>query len=143
MTGPPTNPCLPSIDLTPRQRQVAQLVQARLTNVEIARQLKISVHTVRAHLKAAVSKGFDPSRRRLHCCEGSAQPPLLSGEEARLVLALLHPTMVEQLARLLELTAPACRRLVESILLKVTQAKGELEVATPGAVRPPSMQAAP
>jgi len=51
-------------ELTPRQRQVADLVAKGLSDKAIAKRLEISVYTVRAHVAAVAAKLNLPARRR-------------------------------------------------------------------------------
>jgi DNA-binding CsgD family transcriptional regulator len=51
--------------LTPRQTQIAELLGARRTNLEIANTLGISCHTVRNHVQQILSKANVRSRRDL------------------------------------------------------------------------------
>jgi len=51
--------------LTPRQRQVADLVATGLTNQEIATKLKISVHTVGRHCEKIFRKLNATTRSRV------------------------------------------------------------------------------
>ena len=51
--------------LTPRERQVVELVVAGLTNNEIAAQLYVSPHTVRTHLQSVSSRLGVSSRGKL------------------------------------------------------------------------------
>jgi len=58
-----TKPGLPApIGLTVREREVLRLIAEGLTNVQIARQLVISVHTVNAHVRSIFNKLDVPSR---------------------------------------------------------------------------------
>lgn len=50
--------------LTPRQREVAELVARGLSNKAIARRLEISVRTVEAHIHSAASVLDRPCRPR-------------------------------------------------------------------------------
>lgn len=50
--------------LTPRQRQVAELVADGLSNKAIARELGISIETVRVHLRQAAERVPFRCRRR-------------------------------------------------------------------------------
>lgn len=50
--------------LSPRQREVAQLVSRGLTDMEIGRQMGVSVHTVRWHLREA--QALLGARNRVH-----------------------------------------------------------------------------
>jgi DNA-binding CsgD family transcriptional regulator/PAS domain-containing protein len=74
-------PSLAPVDLaqlTPREREIAQLVAAGLTNPEIAERLYLSAHTVRQHLKAVYAKLGISSRvalTRLLLADPSASPP--------------------------------------------------------------------
>lgn len=51
--------------LTPRQREVVQLIAAGLTNKEIASRLNIALHTVKTHVHAALMKLRVQSRLEL------------------------------------------------------------------------------
>jgi DNA-binding CsgD family transcriptional regulator len=51
--------------LTPRQKQIAMLVAAGSTNVEVATHLVISTHTVKHHLRAVFHRLGVASRREL------------------------------------------------------------------------------
>ena len=53
----------PSNELTFREREIAALVAAGLSNKEIARQLYLSVSTVKAHVHALLKKLSIASRR--------------------------------------------------------------------------------
>lgn len=73
---------LPHAALTPRQEQIALLVAAGATNVEVATHLVISTHTVKHHLRGVFHRLGVASRRELrstlachdttnrfaHCC---------------------------------------------------------------------------
>jgi DNA-binding NarL/FixJ family response regulator len=50
-------------DLTPREREILQLVAAGLTDKEIAGQLSISLHTVKSHIRNILSKLHAANRR--------------------------------------------------------------------------------
>jgi DNA-binding NarL/FixJ family response regulator len=50
--------------LTPRQREVAELVAEGLSNKAIAQRLEISVYTVKAHVCAAANRVAIPCRAR-------------------------------------------------------------------------------
>ncbi|RKR86594.1 regulatory LuxR family protein [Micromonospora pisi] len=56
---------LPRAVLTPRQEQIALLVAAGSTNVEVATRLVISTHTVKHHLRGVFHKLGVASRREL------------------------------------------------------------------------------
>ncbi|WP_422735548.1 response regulator transcription factor [Micromonospora sp. WMMD729] len=56
---------LPGATLTPRQEQIALLVAAGSTNVEVARHLVISPHTVKHHLRGVFHRLNVASRREL------------------------------------------------------------------------------
>jgi DNA-binding CsgD family transcriptional regulator len=56
---------LPCAALTPRQEQIALLVAAGSTNVEVARHLVISPHTVKHHLRGVFDRLNVASRREL------------------------------------------------------------------------------
>ncbi|MGC4772259.1 response regulator transcription factor [Micromonospora sp. DT44] len=56
---------LPGAALTPRQEQIALLVAAGSTNIEIARHLVISPHTVKHHLRGVFHRLNVASRREL------------------------------------------------------------------------------
>ncbi|WP_326557302.1 response regulator transcription factor [Micromonospora sp. NBC_01796] len=56
---------LPRAVLTPRQEQIALLVAAGSTNVEVATHLVISTHTVKHHLRGVFHKLGVASRREL------------------------------------------------------------------------------
>src|SRR5689334_618333 len=51
--------------LTPRQEQIALLVAAGSTNVEVATRLAISAHTVKHHLRGVFDRLGVASRREL------------------------------------------------------------------------------
>lgn len=51
-----------SAELTPRQREVLELLRQGLQNREIAERLGISLHTVRRHVEALLSRLEVPSR---------------------------------------------------------------------------------
>jgi DNA-binding NarL/FixJ family response regulator len=55
-TPPPSSEAGPTADLTPREREVLNLVAQGLANKSIARQLSISDHTVKFHINALMSK---------------------------------------------------------------------------------------
>ncbi|MEU7923554.1 helix-turn-helix transcriptional regulator [Micromonospora sp. NPDC049801] len=55
----------PGAALTPRQEQIALLVAAGSTNIEIARHLVISPHTVKHHLRGVFHRLNVASRREL------------------------------------------------------------------------------
>ncbi len=58
-------PPLPRAVLTPRQEQIALLVAAGSTNVEVAKHLVISTHTVKHHLRGVFHRLGVASRREL------------------------------------------------------------------------------
>ena len=58
----PTSAVTPRSDLTPRERQVASLVTAGLSNDQIARRLGISRWTVVNHLRRVMRKWACTSR---------------------------------------------------------------------------------
>jgi DNA-binding NarL/FixJ family response regulator len=60
----------PSVKLTPRQRQVLELVRLGYTNAEIGVALGIATRTVRLHTDALKRKLSVDSRRRLHAVAG-------------------------------------------------------------------------
>jgi len=53
-----------SAELTPRQREVAELVARGLSDKAIARELGLSTETVKAHLKHAAERIPGDGRRR-------------------------------------------------------------------------------
>lgn len=57
-------PAEPESDLTPRELEILTLVAQRMSNAEIARQLVISEHTVKNHIKNILSKLHLRSRRQ-------------------------------------------------------------------------------
>lgn len=66
---PPGGGRAPTLDLTPRQRAVVELIAQGLRNREIADRLGISLHTVRRHVEALL--------RRLHVRTRAAAAVLL------------------------------------------------------------------
>jgi predicted ATPase/DNA-binding CsgD family transcriptional regulator len=65
--------------LTARKAEVLALVQRRLTNVEIAEQLFVSVRTVETHVSSVLRKLGADNRRAL----ASIGPPVIAGGETR------------------------------------------------------------
>jgi DNA-binding CsgD family transcriptional regulator len=59
---PPGGGRAPTLDLTPRQRVVVELIAQGLRNREIADQLGISLHTVRRHVEALLRRLNVPTR---------------------------------------------------------------------------------
>jgi DNA-binding CsgD family transcriptional regulator len=74
--------------MTPRERQVAQLVSLGLTNVELARRLGIAPGTVRIHIERILAKLGLSSRVQIATwvvrggderSAGGAEPPGMDG----------------------------------------------------------------
>ena len=59
---PPGGGRAPTLDLTPRQRVVVELIAQGLRNREIADRLGISLHTVRRHVEALLRRLNVPTR---------------------------------------------------------------------------------
>lgn len=59
---PPGGGRAPTLDLTPRQRVVVELIAQGLRNREIADRLGISLHTVRRHVEALLRRLHVPTR---------------------------------------------------------------------------------
>ena len=74
--------------LTPRQNECIDLVIAGLTNAEIADELRISVDTVKKHLKLAFDQLGIHSRAELAALAGSGLPKLASLHDGYFIVAL-------------------------------------------------------
>lgn len=59
---PPGGGRAPTLDLTPRQRVVVELIAQGMRNREIAERLGISLHTVRRHVEALLRRLHVPTR---------------------------------------------------------------------------------
>ena len=62
-------------DLTPREREVLNLIATRATDKEIAAQLSLSVHTVKSHVRSILSKLHAVNRR--HAAQLGTQQGLI------------------------------------------------------------------
>lgn len=65
-------------DLTPREREVLNLIAADLTDKEIAARLSLSIYTVKSHVRSILSKMQTPNRRQ--AARLAAEKGLLSSD---------------------------------------------------------------
>jgi DNA-binding NarL/FixJ family response regulator len=65
-------------DLTPREREVLNLIAADLTDKEIAARLSLSIYTVKSHVRSILSKMQAPNRRQ--AARLAAEKGLLSSD---------------------------------------------------------------
>ncbi|HJW84871.1 MAG TPA: response regulator transcription factor [Anaerolineae bacterium] len=60
----PDSPSSASADLTPREREVLDLIATGATDKEISAQLSLSLHTVKSHVRSILSKLHAANRRQ-------------------------------------------------------------------------------
>ncbi|MCO5164811.1 MAG: LuxR C-terminal-related transcriptional regulator [Planctomycetes bacterium] len=104
--------------LTPRQREVARLEHQRLTNFEIADELRVAVSTVRAHLREIRRRLQQGQRRRPGGTPVAFGGGLVRAERILLRELALSP-IVGALAQHVGMSARACRRHLDSIVRKL------------------------
>lgn len=110
--NPPTDPAAAVADLSPRQRQILDLLQAGKVNKEIANELGIGLGTVKQHV-VALFKKLNVKNRAMAVSRGLDRRPALEERSSLIVDGMLErrPCVVLSLALPEDAEPSAVRRL--------------------------------
>ena len=122
------------MNLTPREREVFDLLVMGMSNTEIAKQIGVAERTVKAHLKfAAFRNGYQSVNRvrlaREHCTENGHPLPAMPDKLSQIARLAIMGLRNREIARRIGTTEHVVRNYMREVF-DVTGCWSRLELAT-------------